>query len=57
MTSKELMYIEDAMGHEKYFQSKCREAVEQISDGELKSFIEQTSINHQQIFQNFYNLL
>ena len=25
MTSKELLYVEDALGHEKYFQTKCQE--------------------------------
>ena len=25
MTSKELLYVEDALGHEKYFQTKCME--------------------------------
>ena len=26
MTSKELLYVEDALGHEKYFQTKCNDA-------------------------------
>ena len=25
MTDKELLYIEDALGHEQYFQQKCKE--------------------------------
>ena len=41
MTNKELLYIEDALGHEKYFQTKCRETANQLQDSELKSCIEQ----------------
>ena len=57
MTTKELLYIEDALGHEKYFQTKCQETASQIQDGELKAFVEQMGQKHQQIFQSFYGLL
>ena len=36
MTSKELLYVEDALGHEKYFQTKCMEAAAQMQDEDLK---------------------
>lgn len=57
MTTKELLYIEDALGHEQYFQTKCKETASQIQDTELKSYVEQLAQNHQQIFQNLYSLL
>lgn len=57
MTAKELLYIEDALGHEKYFQTKCCEVENQIQDPELKTAVEQMNSKHQQIFQNFYTLL
>ena len=57
MTSKELMYIEDALGHEKYFESKCREAGEQLSDGSLRDLAEQLSRKHSRIFGDLYGLL
>ena len=57
MTTKELLYVEDALSHEKYFQSKCRETASQIQDAELKACIEQMSQKHQKIFQSFYGLL
>ena len=57
MTTKELLYIEDALGHEQYFQTKCKETISQIQDGQLKSCLEQMAQKHQQIFQNFYGLL
>ena len=57
MTEKELLYIEDALGHEQYFQTQCCEAVQRIQDSELKSFAQQIEQQHQTIFRNFYNLL
>ncbi|MCM1285827.1 MAG: hypothetical protein NC213_05365 [Acetobacter sp.] len=57
MTTKELLYIEDALGHEQYFQTKCCEVEQHIQDQELKSAIEQMKSKHQQIYQNFYTLL
>lgn len=57
MTGKELIYIEDALGHEQYFQTKCRETAAQVKDPELKTCIQQMEQKHQQIFQSFYGLL
>lgn len=57
MTTKELLYIEDALGHEKYFQTKCSEVMGQMQDQELKTSVEQMAQKHQQIFQSFYTLL
>lgn len=57
MTTKELLYIEDALGHAKYFQTKCQETANQMQDAELKACVEQMTQKHQQIFQNFYGLL
>lgn len=57
MTPKELLYIEDALGHEKYFQTKCQETASQLQDAELKACVAQMAQKHQQIFQSFYGLL
>ena len=57
MTSKELLYIEDALGHEQYFQSKCRETASQLQDADLRTCVQQMAQKHQQIFQSFYGLL
>ncbi len=57
MTTKELLYIEDALGHEKYFQTKCRETANQLQDQELKACVEQMEKKHKQIFDCLYNLL
>ena len=57
MTTKELLYIEDALGHEKYFQTRCKEAVNQLQDPELKSCVQSLAEKHSRIFQSFYGLL
>lgn len=57
MTSKELLYIEDALGHEKYFLSKYKETAAQIQDTDLKNCVEQLAQNHSRIFRSFYSLL
>lgn len=57
MTNKELLYIEDALGHAQYFQTKCNETAQQIQDPQLKTCVQQMAQNHQQIFQSFYSLL
>jgi hypothetical protein len=57
MTAKELLYIEDVLGHEKHFQTKCQETAAQITDPDLKACVEQMAREHKQIYQSFYGLL
>ena len=57
MTTKELLYIEDALGHEQFFQAKCRQTASQVQDAGLKACVEEMAQKHQQIFQNLYDLL
>ncbi len=48
MTAKEILYVEDALGHEQYFQTQ---------DAELKAYVEHLGKKHRQLFQSFYSLL
>ena len=57
MTSKELLYVEDALGHEKYFQTQCQEVIRQLEDADLKLCVQQMATKHTQLFQNFFQLL
>lgn len=57
MTEKELLYIEDALSHESYFQTKCNETMTQIQDPELKNYVQEMANMHNQTFQSFYSLL
>ncbi len=57
MTSKELLYVEDALGHEQYFQTQCYETMNKLQDNELRSFVQQLMQSHQTLFRSFYGLL
>jgi hypothetical protein len=57
MTSKELLYIEDALAHEQFMQQKCREAASKIKDPELRSFVEGMASAHQKTFGTLFQLL
>lgn len=57
MSQKELNYIEDALGHEKFFKTQCQEAITNLQDPELKSYVQQMEQKHNQIFDSFYNLV
>lgn len=57
MSPKELMYIEDALGHEQFLKTQCQEAAQNLQDGELKNYAQQLLNKHQQLFNNFYNLV
>ncbi len=57
MTDKELMYVEDALSHAKFLQNQCMESSSKLMDTDLKSFVDELSTKHQQIFGSFYSLL
>ena len=57
MTPKELLYIEDALGHEQFFQSKCAETAASLQDPRLRACVEQMASTHKRIFENFYGML
>ena len=57
MTTKELLYVEDALGHAQFCMTKCQETISQITDPELKLCVQQVADKNQQIFKSFYGLL
>lgn len=57
MTEKELLYVEDALGHEQHFQTQCQNTMQQIQDPELKNLSRELEQKHRTIFQSFYDLL
>ncbi len=57
MTSKDLLYVEDALGHEKYFKSQCKDVISKLEDSELINCVNDLSSKHDQIFKSFYGLL
>ncbi len=57
MSPKELLYIEDALGHAQYLATQCRDAAAQLSDAALRSQAEQLAQSNQALFNRFYNLV
>ena len=57
MSPKELLYIDDALGHEQQIKACCTESASAVSDPDLKNFISEISARHSQAFSRFYTLL
>ena len=57
MSPKELMYLEDALGHEKFLKTQCEQAAQALTDPELKSYVQQLANTHNQIFQQLYQVV
>lgn len=57
MSPKELLYIEDALGHEEFLESQCRQAAQALQNPELKAYVDQLANQHKQLFQKLYQLV
>ena len=57
MSPKELLYIEDALGHTQYLMTQCRTAASQLTDPVLRDEAQRMVAEHQKLFTSFYNLV
>ncbi len=57
MTNKELLYVEDALGHECFMKSCSSKTSAQITDQTLSTYIGELSQKHTELFDKFLNLL
>ncbi len=57
MTSKELLYVEDALGHEQFMQKCSMDSSNQIQDQNLANYLKELNQTHTKIFNKFLNLL
>ena len=57
MTQKELLYVEDAIGHEKSIITICEETLKNLQDESLKSFIESEIQKHTSMKEKLMNQL
>lgn len=57
MSPKELLYIEDALGHEKQMKDACTDYVSMLSDAELKNFVQDLCVKYKSGYEKFYGLL
>lgn len=55
MTQKELLYLEDAINHEKNIISICNEAINMLENDDLISFFENEKNKHQELFDSLIN--
>ena len=57
MTSKELLYVEDALGHENFMKSCCKKASSELTDPNLSNYVAQFEKKHCDLANKFLNLL
>ncbi len=57
MSPKELLYIEDALGHTQFLAKQCREAVNTLSDPALRREVQNLADSNQALFKRFYHLV
>ena len=57
MTPKEVMYVEDALGHAQFLKTQCQDAVDALQDANLKRMAQQWLQENQNIFRSFYSLV
>jgi hypothetical protein len=57
MTCKELLYVEDALGHENFMKTCSQKTSSQITDITLSSYLKELETKHTELFNKFLNLL
>lgn len=57
MTSKELLYVEDALGHENFMKSCSEKTSEALTDTTLSTYVGELEQKHTELFNKFLNLL
>ena len=57
MSPKELLYIEDTLGHEKQIKATCKESARTLEDVTLQNFVTSVGNSHSNAFNKFYGLL
>lgn len=57
MTSKELLYVEDALGHEKFMETCSKNTASLLTDPALSAYIGGLEKKHTEIYNKFLGLL
>ena len=57
MTNKELLYVEDALGHENFMKSCSKKTSEQLQDATLSTYVKELEKKQTELFNKFMNLL
>ena len=57
MTPKELLYVEDALGHMQFLKTQSQTAASQLQDGVLRNRAQQITECNEKLFRRFYGLV
>ena len=57
MTNKELLYVEDALGHEKYMKDCSKKTAGKLQDPNLSNYISELEQVHTKLYNKFQGLL
>lgn len=57
MTNKELLYVEDALGHEKFMKSCSQKTSSKLSDVTLSTYVAELEKTHTELYNKFLSLL
>jgi len=57
MTTKELLYVDDALSHVQLLRTQFENAVKQLQDNSLRVQVQQLAESESQIYQQFYHLV
>ena len=57
MTSKELLYVEDALGHECYMKTCAPKTANDLKDINLSNYMNELAQEHTDLFNKFLKLL
>lgn len=57
MTTKELLYVEDALNHEQFMEKSSRDTSYELQDPNLANYLKGLEQKHTELFNKFLNLL
>ena len=57
MTSKELLYVDDALAHAQFLATQFQDAANQLQDPALRLQAQQMADRHRAIYRRFYELV
>lgn len=57
MSPKELLYVDDALGHVEYMVKQCQEAANTLTDPTLRAQVQGLVNSNRNLFTKFYNLV
>ena len=57
MTTKELLYVDDALSHAQLLAAQFQNAADRLQDNSLRTQVSQMAQRHREQYRQFYNLV